>query len=70
MGRRYVQRIDVLRAAPTVAELYERRALRFHALTGDRAGQYAINLTGRIRLIVTVGDERSVTVYGVEDYHG
>jgi len=39
-GRRYVQRVDLLLAATSVADLYAARALDFHPLRGDRAGQY------------------------------
>jgi toxin HigB-1 len=58
---------------------------RFHALTGDRRGQYALSLSDRLRLIVEpVGNPLPrtpdggidlarvgiVRVVGVSDYHG
>ena len=50
--------------------LAERQALDFHPLRGDRRGQHALRLTGQMRLIVTVVDERTVRVEKVTDYHG
>ena len=44
--------------------------LRFHPLTGDRAGQYAIRLTGRLRLVLSFPNPTSATVEEVVDYHG
>ncbi|GMU41885.1 MAG: hypothetical protein AMXMBFR23_27510 [Chloroflexota bacterium] len=70
VGRRYVQRIDALHAADRVQDLYEIRALDFHRLTGDRDGQFALRLTGQMRLILTVEHDRLVIVEEVVDYHG
>ena len=39
-------------------------------LKGDRAGQYAMTLTGNYRLVVEVIGDDSVRVLNVEDYHG
>ena len=69
-GRRYVQRINALRKAPAVVDLYGVRSLDFHPLRGDWAGQYALRLTGQMRLIVTIGDAEQVMVEEVVDYHG
>ncbi len=69
VGLRYILRIRQLLAAPDLAMLYNLRALDFHPLTGDRAGQHALRLTGRMRLIVTVEDERTVRIEEVVDYH-
>jgi plasmid maintenance system killer protein len=42
------------------------RILRFHPLKADRAGQYAISLARRARLIVTFTD-RTMTVVRIEE---
>ena len=42
----------------------------FHPLTGGRRGQYALRLTGQVRMIVTIEDGRTVIVEEVVDYHG
>lgn len=41
-------------------------ALRCHPLTGDRKGQYAMNLNGFNRLIFTL-EENSLTVVRIEE---
>lgn len=69
VGRRYVLRIETLRAADRMRDLYELRALDLHPLTGDRAGQFAIRLTGQMRLILTTDGDRRVIIEEVVDYH-
>lgn len=54
VGRRYIQRINLMKAARDVDELLRLPGLRGHPLKGDRMGQYAIRLTGFMRLIFTV----------------
>lgn len=70
VGRKYIQRLAVLRASDRFSDLFEHRALRLHPLKGDRAGQFSITLTGNYRLIVErIADDRAGVVE-VEDYHG
>lgn len=59
----------LLKAAAAV-DLYAARALDFHPLRGDRAGQYALRITGQMRLIVTFDDTGRVVIEEVVDYHG
>ena len=70
IGRKYIQRLAVLRAADNFSQLYGLRALRLHPLKGDRAGQYAITLTGNYRLIMEKVKEDKIRIMDVEDYHG
>ena len=70
IGRKYIQRLAVLRAADNFSQLYGLRALRLHPLKGDRAGQYAITLTGNYRLIIEKVEDDKVRIMDVEDYHG
>ena len=70
IGRRYIQRLAIIRAVDEFRHLYGHRALRLHALSGDRAGQYALTLTGNFRLIIQRISEERVRILGVEDYHG
>ena len=70
IGRKYLQRLAVLRAADKFAQLYGHRALRLHPLKGDRAGQYSMTLTGNYRLIIKKVEEDTVRIIDVEDYHG
>ena len=71
VGARYVRRLLVLQAADRLSDVYANRAFDLHPLRGSRRGQYAIRLTGAVRLIVTAdADHRGVTVEEVTNYHG
>ena len=70
IGRKYIQRLAVLRATDKFTQLYGHQALRLHPLKGNRAGQYSITLTGNYRLIVEKVKEDTVRIIDVEDYHG
>jgi proteic killer suppression protein len=70
IGRKYIQRLAVLRATDKFTQLYGHRALRLHPLKGNRAGQYSITLTGNYRLIIEKIQEDQVRIVDVEDYHG
>jgi len=70
VGRKYIQRLAVIRAVDKFAQLHGHRALRLHPLRGDRVGQYALTLTGNYRLILTRVSEDAVRILEVEDYHG
>lgn len=54
VGRKYVQRINIIKSSNSLDDLSKLPGLRCHPLKGDRAGQYAVNLTGFHRLIFTV----------------
>ena len=70
IGRRYIQRLPIIRATDEFSQLFGHRALRLHPLRGECAGQYAMSLTGNFQLILRpISDER-VRILGVEDYHG
>ena len=70
VGRKYIQRLAVLRAVDKFSQLYGLKALRLHPLKGQRTGEYAITLTGNYRLIIQKIDEDKILVIDVEDYHG
>jgi len=70
VGRKYIQRLAVLRATDKFTQLYGHRALRLHPLKGNRTGQYSMTLTGNFRLIVEKIEEDKVRIIDVEDYHG
>lgn len=69
VGRRYVERVTALLQAESIQDLYRIRSFDLHPLTGDRLGQHAMRLTGQMRLIIRVQDDRHVTVEEVVDYH-
>ncbi len=58
IARKYIQRINLLKAARDIREVIKLPGLRCHQLEGNRKGQWAINLTGFYRLIFTMEDER------------
>ena len=70
IGRKYLQRLAVLRATDKFTQLYGHQALRLHPLKGNKTGQYAITLTGNCRLIMEQVEEERVRIMDVEDYHG
>lgn len=70
IGRKYIQRISILRAIPAFSDLYGFRALRLHPLKGDRSGQHALTLTGNYRLVIERLGKDKARVLSVEDYHG
>ena len=67
---RYINRIDDLHSIETFRELYRYRAWHLHPLHGEYAGKFAVNLTGRYRLIVGPGDtENHLVVYEVSNHY-
>lgn len=71
VARRYIDRVNILYAAESIADLHTMTVLRFHALKGNRAGQYALWLTERMRLIVSFPgtDQKSVCVEEVSKHY-
>ena len=70
IGRKYIQRIAILRATDKFTELFGHRALKLHQLKGTRSGEHAITLTGNFRLIIKKIKEDTIHILDVEDYHG
>ena len=66
VGRRYIQRVDVLKAAKSADDLHKIPPLRFHPLKGDRQGRHAITLIDRWRMVVSFRDD-ALTVVRVEE---
>lgn len=65
-------KIDQLIAALSIEELLRYRIGRCHALTGNRSGQYAMDLVHPYRLIFEVnicGDIQVSEVIEIIDYH-
>lgn len=68
----YRNRVDALYAAEDNRTLATLASFRFHALKGNRKGQYAISLGRDYRLIVTFQNEQFtvVRVEEVTDHYG
>jgi len=65
-GRRYIERVNILKTAKSAADLYKIPSLNFHPLKGDKQGLYSITLVGRWRMEVSFQDER-LTIVRVEE---
>lgn len=70
------QRLQELSIVDTVDELITYRFGRCHALTGDRKGQYAMDLIHPYRLIfsitddtVQIADVETAMIEDITDYH-
>ena len=71
MAAKIQSRIDIIRAADSVEMLIRFKLGRCHPLTGDRKGQYAMNLTHPYRLVFEKRNGKLVAVEILEivDYH-
>ncbi len=70
VGVRYRQVVDTIESVELFEDLYKYRYLRLHVLRGKRAGQYAITILGRHRLILVPKDNgRTAVIEDVVDYH-
>lgn len=71
MADKIQERIDQLRAFDSVEMLVQFRIGRCHPLTGDRKGQYAMDLTHPYRLVFEKKRGKIVAVEIIEivDYH-
>ncbi|MBN2566059.1 MAG: type II toxin-antitoxin system RelE/ParE family toxin [Candidatus Eisenbacteria bacterium] len=58
VARKYVQRIGLIKQVRDIGELQKLPGLDCHPLKGDRAGQWAVKLTGFYRLIFTLEGDR------------
>ena len=54
--------------AHDLGDLADIPPLHFHVLTGDRSGQYAIRLTGKVRMVLTYPDPGTVMIERVVYY--
>ncbi len=70
IGIRYVQRVRMVENADRWEDLQSFRALRIHPLRGSRRDQWAVNVTGRWRLIVTRPDQDTVRIEEVSAHYG
>ena len=72
VGKKYIMRINTLKSAKSFDDLYKIPTLKFHPLTGNRKGEFAISLTGYWRLIITNnGDAFDIAkIEEVSDHYG
>jgi plasmid maintenance system killer protein len=71
VARKYVQRVDALYAAQNFDDIKHIRAFGAHQLKGQRAGQWALTLTKRWRLIVIPSEDgEAATIKEVTKHYG
>lgn len=72
VARKYVQRVNLLKSARDFDTLKRLPGLDCHPLKGDRKGQWALKLTGFMRLIVSLtdGPPEIVRVEEVSKHYG
>ena len=63
------RRLKQLESASSVDDLVKNHIGRCHALTGDRLGQYAMDLGQPHRLIFTLEIKNTAVIIEVKDYH-
>lgn len=66
---RLTDMVAYLAAAATFDHLPIPPNFGFHALTGDRAGEYAMMVTRNWRLTFTKVDDETIADLNLEDYH-
>jgi toxin HigB-1 len=70
IAENYIKRIETLQAVEAKEDLYKIPQLNFHPLKGEKKGQFGINLTGKMRMIVSFEDNDTiVNILEVIDYH-
>ena len=69
VGRAYLRRVATIRNVSEFRKLFDIASSRLHPLTGDRQSQYALTLTGRWRLILTVAGDTAV-IEEVSSHYG
>jgi plasmid maintenance system killer protein len=71
VGRKYIQRVGAIYDAQNFDVIKRIRAFDPHELKGQRAGEWALALTKRWRLIVTPSEDgETVTVKEVTKHYG
>ncbi len=60
IGCRYIRTIDHMSVATSIQDLYAYPSLRLHKLIGRRAGQFAVRLNVRWRLIFTYNEYEEI----------
>jgi len=69
-GLKFEDIIDAIDRAPDFRELVARSPANMHRLKGDRRSQWAMRLSGKLRLIVQPDSTYSVTIIvEIVDYH-
>ena len=60
--RRYINRINTLKEADTIEDLYELKSLHYEVLKGDKAGVSSIRVNDQYRVEFTVSSQDGETI--------
>jgi toxin HigB-1 len=63
------KRMQMIRSAPDERDFYALRSLHFEKLKGTREGQRSMRLNDQFRLVMEIEGDKTVRIYGIEDYH-
>ena len=70
IGDRYIRSIELMKMVSSMQDLRAYPSLRLHRLHGRRAGQFAISLNARWRLIFTHDDyEETIRILEVSNHY-
>jgi proteic killer suppression protein len=84
MAKKVTRRLDEITASPNLAVLMKIPAANCHPLTGDRQGEWAVDISGNFRMIFEINQNpiplktdggidtvliTDITITGTEDYH-
>ncbi len=69
IARKYIRRVNILKAVRHIDELRALPELDYHLLKGDRKGQHVVKLSKGMRLIFTVRDENTVVIEEVSKHY-
>ncbi len=58
IGKKYIERINIIKSAKSIDDLKALGTLKCHELKGKRKGSWSIKLTGQMRLIFTLDGEQ------------
>ncbi len=66
VARRYIERVNILKASRSAAELSKVPSLRFHAMKGTKRGHHSITLVDRWRMEISFQDD-ALTIVRIEE---
>ena len=71
VAKKYIQRIQLILDTPNFGELRNIRSLRLHPLSGALAGQFAMDLNRRWRIVFAYDEaDESVRILEVTNHYG
>lgn len=70
IGDRYIRSIELMKMSSSMQDMRAYSSLRLHRLQGRRAGQFAVSLNARWRLIFTYNEyEETIRILEVSNHY-